>query len=76
MLGGCLLVLVVILIAARTGSIGKTFGFLVKNALYPILFGILGAVVGLFLGSISTCAAIGAIIGCIFVFKDASNKLK
>lgn len=73
-----IVIAVAILIIAKTGNLGKAFGFLVKQALYPALFGIIGFVVGaLVFKGIGGAAGfvIGAIVGIVLTIKDANRKL-
>lgn len=74
-----IIIAVAVLILYRTGSLGKTFGFLLKWALYPTLFGIIVGVICTFLlPGIGTVigSLVGALIGLLFAIGDANRKLK
>lgn len=59
----------VIFLMAKTGSIGKVFGFLFRNLLYPIIFGVIGFFIAGILGVV-----IGAIAGFILSFVVTKKK--
>lgn len=73
-----IVIAVAILIICKTGSLGKAVGFLIKQALYPTIFGTIGWLVGaLVLRELGGFAGlvIGGIIGLVLTIKDANRKL-
>lgn len=67
---GLIAIIIALVIAAKTGSLGKAIGFLFKWAVLPVVC----AVVGVFLLG-KTGLVIGLIIGIVLVFKDAGKKV-
>lgn len=67
---GIIAVVIALLIAAKTGSLGKAIGFLFKWAVLPVIC----SVVGMFLLGLKG-SVIGLVIGIILVFKDAGKKV-
>lgn len=67
---GIIAVLIAMVIAAKTGSLGKSIGFLFKWVWLPILCAVAGM---LLLGKKGLI--IGLIIGIVLVFKDAGKKV-
>lgn len=71
-----ILLIVIVAILIKTGSLSKSFGLIMKYLFFPGLGGFVGGFIGFFCGSIRIGAIFGTLVGFVLVIKDAALKLR
>ena len=70
-------IVIILVILAKTGSIGKAFSFFMAYLFFPIIFGLLG---GFLLKSLDMSVTLGSVIGfsvgLILAFKKGFKNMK
>lgn len=71
-----IIIVVAVAILWKSGSLGKAIGFVLSVGLYPIIFGTIGFLVGLKLGSSTFGLLVGLGLGFFLIYRNGRNKLR